>query len=498
MGTLPIKYDRRRPEQTILYQLVADNMETFFATVESRPKGRVFPRYVRKEFEGYLKCGILDHGFMQLICDDCPKTHLIAFSCKMRGFCPSCGARRMCQTSAYLVDRVLPYIPYRQYVVSFPFAMRYWLSSKPRLTTAIVGIINSAISNFIKRRAKDAGYADVQSGSVTFLQRFGGFLNLNLHAHILVTDGFYHQPDEDGPVKFVPLQPPDEGQVQALCEAIAKRIIRCLQRKGLLPKTADLTEVEQATPDNLHELYPPMAESIKASCEQRIAFGARAGQPLRFKSYGHGFGTMGERAVKRSLRCATVNGISLHCNVAVASDKRQHLEQLLRYMARSSLSLQRLSLDDHGQVIYQLKKPFGGKTHLVLSPLEFIEKVAALIPPSRMHMTRFHGVFAPNAAWRKLIVVEGLGKLIEEKLGMVSKPGRPKRELTAEEKYTWATMLRRIYKIDLTICPDCQGRLRLRRKVLDPVEAKKIIEGMGLSIRPPPTKPSRVVTLDLD
>ena len=192
MGTLPIKYDRRRPEKTILYQLVADNMETFFATVESRPRGRVFPRYVRKEFEGYLKCGILDHGFMQLICDDCPKTHLIAFSCKMRGFCPSCGARRMCQTSAYLVDRVLPYIPYRQYVVSFPFAMRYWLSSKPRLTTAVVGIINSAISNFIKRRAKDAGYSGVQSGAVTFLQRFGGFLNLNLHAHILVMDGFYH------------------------------------------------------------------------------------------------------------------------------------------------------------------------------------------------------------------------------------------------------------------------------------------------------------------
>ena len=174
MGTLPIKYDRRRPEQTILYQLVADNMETFFATVESRPRGRVFPRYVRKEFEGYLKCGILDHGFMQLICDDCPKTHLIAFSCKMRGFCPSCGARRMCQTSAYLVDRVLPYIPFRQYVVSFPFAMRYWLSSKPRLTTAIVGIINSAISNFIKRRAKDAGYSDVQSGSVTSNFSIGG------------------------------------------------------------------------------------------------------------------------------------------------------------------------------------------------------------------------------------------------------------------------------------------------------------------------------------
>ena len=126
-------------------------------------------------------------------------------------------------------------------------------------------------------------------------------------------------------------------------------------------------------------------------------------------------------------------------------------------------------------------------------------------------MTRFHGVFAPNAARRKLVVVEGLGKLIEEKLGalavgpvgpslglMPAKPARPKRELTEEERFTWASMLRRIYSIDLTICPDCQGRLRLRRKVLDPAEAKKTIEAMGLSIRAPPTKPSRVVRLELD
>ena len=149
-------------------------------------------------------------------------------------------------------------------------------------------------------------------------------------------------------------------------------------------------------------------------------------------------------------------------------------------------------------MIYQLKKPFGGKTHLLLGPLEFLEKLAALIPSPRMHMTRFHGVFAPNAAWRKLIVVEGLGKLIEEKLGMPAKPARPKRELTEEERCTWASMARRIYNIDLTICPDCQGRLRLRRKVLDPAEAKKTIEAMGLSIRAPPTEPSRVVRLELD
>lgn len=90
--------------------------------------------------------------------------------------------------------------------------------------------------------------------------------------------------------------------------------------------------------------------------------------------------------------------------------------------------MQRLTLDEHGQVICQLKKPFNGKTHLVLSPLEFIEKLWALIPPSRMHMTRFHGVFAPNAAWRKLIVVDGLGKHIAEQLGEPTKSASDRRQ----------------------------------------------------------------------
>ena len=71
MGTLPIKSDRRRPEQTIVYRPMAENMKIFFAAVESLPKRRVFPRLVRKEFEGYLKCGIQDQGFLELVYDDC-------------------------------------------------------------------------------------------------------------------------------------------------------------------------------------------------------------------------------------------------------------------------------------------------------------------------------------------------------------------------------------------------------------------------------------------
>jgi len=81
-----------------------------------------------------LQCGILTHGFLRLGCDTCQKELLLPFSCKRRGFCPSCAGRRMAQTAAHLVECVIPWVPTRQWVVSVPMPLRYWMSSsKERL-----------------------------------------------------------------------------------------------------------------------------------------------------------------------------------------------------------------------------------------------------------------------------------------------------------------------------------------------------------------------------
>ena len=79
------------------------------------------PGYVQREFEEYLKCGRLEHGFLRVRCESCRAEQLVAFSCKRRGFCPSCGARRMAESAAHLVDEVLPEAPIRQWVLSFPY-----------------------------------------------------------------------------------------------------------------------------------------------------------------------------------------------------------------------------------------------------------------------------------------------------------------------------------------------------------------------------------------
>jgi len=102
----PPGYARLRPEATLLYQLVERHYLELAAAREGA--GRPLPRYVQEEFEAYLKCGRLEHGFLRLRREDCHAEKLVAFSCKRRGFCPSCGARRMTDSGEpELIERIL-------------------------------------------------------------------------------------------------------------------------------------------------------------------------------------------------------------------------------------------------------------------------------------------------------------------------------------------------------------------------------------------------------
>ncbi len=107
------------PKQTTLYRLVQQHAQSFFAQSEEAAGARL-PQFVRDEFDAFLECGILAHGFLRLRCGDCGHDKLLAFSCKRRGFCPSCGARRMSQTAAHLVDHVIPRVPVRQWATAAP------------------------------------------------------------------------------------------------------------------------------------------------------------------------------------------------------------------------------------------------------------------------------------------------------------------------------------------------------------------------------------------
>jgi hypothetical protein len=120
--------------------------------------------------------------------------------------------------------------------------------------------------------------------------------------------------------------------------------------------------------------------------------------------------------------CADCNGFSLHAAVRCAADDRDALEQLCRTITRPALANERVQINASGQVVLKLKTAWrDGTTHLVMSPLEFMQRLAARVPRPRLHLIRFgvritslrevsgpplreHGVLAPNAKLRALVV----------------------------------------------------------------------------------------------
>ncbi len=130
-----------------------------------------------------LKCGRLEHGFLRVRCTTCHAERLVAFSCKRRGFCPSCGARRMTESAALLVDEVLPAEPIRQWVLSVPFPLRFLFAAEPAAMGRVLAIVYRAMANALIRKA-GLTRATGQTGAVTLIQRFGSALNLNIHFHM--------------------------------------------------------------------------------------------------------------------------------------------------------------------------------------------------------------------------------------------------------------------------------------------------------------------------
>ena len=173
---LRARYRRRQPEKTVLHTVVREHLETFLEEARERD-GDGYPAFVEREFRRYLDCGLLPRGFARVRCPECGFERLVAFSCKGR-LCPSCVGRRMADIAAYLVDDLLPEAPYRQWVLSFPWILRFRLAVDRPLFAKLLGAYLRTVFAWQRRRGRALGIRDGQTGAVTFVQRFGGALNL--------------------------------------------------------------------------------------------------------------------------------------------------------------------------------------------------------------------------------------------------------------------------------------------------------------------------------
>ena len=137
----------------------------------------------------------------------------------------------------------------------------------------------------------------------------------------------------------------------------------------------------------------------------------------------------------------------------------------------------------------KLKTPWrDGTTHLVMSPLEFMQRLAALVPRPRLHLIRFHGVLAPNAKLRALVVPHEPEPPAQEAKSADCEPTckhhRPVR-------LSWAKLLKRVFEIDLEHCPNCGSELKIIAAILERPVIEKILTHLGLQARAPPREPAR-------
>ena len=305
-------YQRHRPEQTLLYQLVEQHYPEFAEMMQSQ--GKALPYHVLKEFDKFLKCGRLEHGFLRVVCDDCHQEKLVAVSCKRRGFCPSCGARRMAESAKLLVDDVLKGYPIRQWVLSLPIPLRLLLARYPKALSKVLQIIHRAISTDIIHRS---GYLKKQAktGAVTYIQRFGSALNLNIHFHMLFLEGVITQ--ERGYMKFKRVKAPSHADMETLVNTISHRIAQYMEKTGLIQRDMDNTYLDLPIDDEDSLLHLQAA-----SVSYQIAVGSDTGKKVFTLQ------TLQAKDPDNLGQLAKIAGFSLHAGVFADSHQPEKLERL--------------------------------------------------------------------------------------------------------------------------------------------------------------------------
>ena len=219
-------YRPRDPRKTPLWGLLD--------TLYERVKGSWEERFERKygywrgladeAVARYLDCGVWDNGFARVRCRKCPQEFLVAFSCKGRGLCPSCGAKRAAELAAFLVDEVVEDVGHAQWVFTIPKMLRvYFLHHRE-----LLGALSQAAAETAKELLAAAAMEEkgFRPGLVAVVQTFGDRANFHPHVHALVTRGGWMASGEWVPVPYV-----DE---QAAEELFRHKVLGLLRRRGML------------------------------------------------------------------------------------------------------------------------------------------------------------------------------------------------------------------------------------------------------------------------
>lgn len=441
----------------------------------------------------------------------------------------------------------------RQYVLSVPFELRLLLARDATAYGAVTRIFAEEVMRSQRARARERGVAGAMSAGVSVQQRWGSSINLNPHVHAAWCDGVFIEGTggpQDGSVtsaQFHPLPAPTPEDLFGVVLRIHERTVRWLRRRGLL------ADPEIAGWSNLAE----ERSSLDACLASALGLGQLGRADARQIAEGTASAetdTDEERfeRLRRGPLVADALGWSLHAGTTVAAWDRVGLETLLRYFTRPPLAQRRLVLLRDGRVAYALRKPWRrDQTHRLMTPLELIARLAAVIPAPRRPLLRFHGAFAPHSRWRRSVVPRSPpcprtppwqcatqevsprsgGDPPARRAGEAGRAGSPSptgnlavpasrtepdgapdrrrgtrtppgglpaspaeyRDGPRLSRIDWATLLWRVHDVDALAC-ECGARLRFIDLFADAVRAQAELEALGLggpdTPRPDSARPS--------
>ena len=396
-------------------------------------------------------------------------------------------------------------MPLRQWVLSVPFALRVRLAADPVMLNVVSRVLWEEMRRWYRGVSGLTSGDDVrvEAGAITFVQRFGGALNLNVHFHVVAADGVWRCPTDGSTPSFVVVRAPTRDDLSGVVARVVGRVERAFARLG-----------------------PPgdAEDDALAGC-QRAAL-ARGGYGVvradGAVEAGDAVDTarFGRRPPKAQV--AETEGFNLHASVVIGAKDGAGRERLLRYTARPAVALDRVSELSDGRIAWRLKQPGGrGETHRIMEPMEFMARLAALVPPPRHPLVRYHGVFAPNSPWRAAVVPGPRPQELERRMkacaakavatsaaaaGVVSAAGaraattdagiwnegdggRPATVTEATRtnaiargpsRMDWATLLHRVWDVDALKCPRCEGPMKFIATITDRAVIVRILTHLGL------------------
>ncbi len=486
-------YERHTPEKTVLYQSLARSWPGIVRDYNAFDEK--IPKHVLSEFDRYFRCGILQHGFVRLKCSKCELERVTAYSCKTRGVCFSCNARRMDQTAERIEEEVWPQVNARQWVLSFPFQVRHWLSKDTELLKAVNLNVCKEITSFYEQNVSSQindsfhyySQKEVATGAISFVQFFNSALNLTPHLHIIFMDGGWVK-GKSG-FEFVPVKGFRSESMIDVIHGIISRLTQVFKDFGYVTKEGDVSPEEPELSEDVPLPFKPRApKAYRKRGSSALATGYQAPDPnvltikdwcnLHFKYF------------------------SLHAGVAIKGTDRFALKKLIRYTSRSAVSPSRLSYVDpqnpeESSVKLTLKKAWrDGTSELVFTQDAFAEKMATLVPPTWFNLTRYFGLFAPGHAWRDFIVPGNKRKKKHQCEIDLQMPATKSKSSSCrapgEYWIPWAELMSKTFGIDPLVC-ECGSKMVVQECVTDGSGIAAMMVKMGLSATPPPLGRQRVV-----